>query len=180
MRRYRAEREGMASLMRMSLGGGFPYVILGSFLPVTVGAGIAFTVDAVQNGTKDPGGLLAIWILAGVNVGLMVLVYLWRRHVQRIWTTLLEDASRPFGHQILAGLDEMVAWLNGYWAGPVPLEDLSAGLAFPGVGAVGRRARGAHRAEPHGTQRGTPVYASVFVAAWIRRCTGAGWWMRRR
>ena len=85
MRRYRAEREGMASLMRMSLGGGFPYVIIGSFLPITVGTGIMFTVDAVQHGTKEPGGLLAIWILGSVNVGLMALVYLWRRHVQLGW-----------------------------------------------------------------------------------------------
>ena len=167
MRRYRAEREGMASLMRMSVGGGSAYLIIGSFLPVTVGAAVAFSADALQNGTKEPGGLAMIWALAAFNVGLIALIWLWRRRIQRRWATMIRDASRPFPHRILTNLDDMVAWLNRYWAAPVPHEDLSAGSHLQvSVLAIGELA-GLLVLNPTARSEGTPVYAAVFLAAWI-------------
>ena len=48
LERHRVQRSGMAAVMRRSMGSSIPYVILG-YLPMTLGAAIAATVDGATN-----------------------------------------------------------------------------------------------------------------------------------
>jgi hypothetical protein len=175
MRHYRAEREGAASLMRMSLAGGAPYIIVGSLLPMTVGAAVAFTADALQHDrSSDWPGILALWAVGSVNVGMMAAVFVWRRRVKLRWAAILAEASCRFGHRILTGLDETVAWLNGYWAGPVPLGDLTVGGYFQASMITVGTLPGLIVLNPTSRGEGAPVYAAVFLAAWIPALRGQG------
>jgi hypothetical protein len=175
MRHYRAEREGAASLMRVSLAGGVPYIIVGSLLPMTVGGAVAFTADALQHDrTSDWPGVLALWAVGSVNVGMLVAVFMWRRLVRLRWAAILAEASQPFGHRILTGLDEMVRWLNGYWAGPVPLGDLTVGGYFQASMITVGTLPGLIVINPTSRGEGAPVYTAVFLATWIPTLHGRG------
>lgn len=164
--RHRTERSGMASALRASASNAMPYVILGSWVPLTLFPVIAFTVDAIGKGTAEPG-LVLLWAFAAFNVSLIVFVFLWRRSRRERWAWTLDRATIPFPHRPLVGLDGMVGWLNEHWAGPIALTEISAGPYFGATAIGAREYMGMVVLNPKRFAEGYPGYVSVFIAAWV-------------
>jgi hypothetical protein len=106
-----------------------PYIVIGSFLPMTAIGAIAFTVDFVTNATSDTplGGLLVLWLLALVNGGLLAGIYLFRRARRTKWLGLAREVTARLQGRVITTAPEWVAWLNALWAGPYDITRLLPG-----------------------------------------------------
>ena len=164
--RYRSERTGMAAVMRSSMGNFVPYIVIGSFLPMTLFATLAFTVESVTSGNVEPG-LAALWAVAGINVSALVLVVLWRRAAKERVSVAIESASAPFVHREVEGFDGLIGWLNDHWAGRIELTELSAGPQFKAVSMIVGEFVVMLVLNPAQFARGYPGYAAVYFPAWI-------------
>jgi hypothetical protein len=140
MARHRLERRAMEGAYRRSASPVLPYVVLGSFLPMTAGAAVAFTVDRLTNARSDTpaAGLAVLWLLALANGGAIALVMHLRAARRRRWRAVADGlAARLTGRVSSTGTD-WVAWLNTMWAGPYALTSLLLGPCFHAVtGSVG-------------------------------------------
>jgi hypothetical protein len=126
--RYRAERTGMAAIMGRATVKAGPYIIIGSFVPVTGGATLAMAAQLVIGNEKVPLPAVATMLaLTSLNIGLIAAVYIWRKWNQQRFATAVADLARQFRGQLLPGLPDKVAWLNAYWASPYELHHLSSG-----------------------------------------------------
>jgi hypothetical protein len=117
-----------------------PYIVLGSFLPVTAGGAIAFTVDLLTNDHSDTpaAGLAVLWLIALGNGGAIALIAGFRRERRRRWRGIADAiATRLSGRVWTTGAD-WVGWLNAMWAGPYAITNLLLGPYFHAVtGALG-------------------------------------------
>jgi len=168
MARYRLERRAMEGTYRQSAALVMPYIVLGSFLPMTAGAAIAFTVDLLTNEHSDTpvGGLAVIWLLALANGGAIALLAHLRRERKRRWRAVADGiAARVAGRVWTTGSD-WVGWLNAMWAGPYAITNLFFGPCFHAVtGSLGGFAVGVDldpvpASSEHGSRR-----ADVLLAA---------------
>ncbi len=170
--RYRAERRGMATVIKSSAGNIVPYIVVGSFLPMTFGGAIAFTVDGIQKGKMEPGlGLL--WAIAGANVIPLVFVYLWRRGRRERLRWVAESAAARYVHRTL-DFDGFVAWLNAHWAGPVALTEIYSGAYFHATSMVVGEYLALLVLNPSPIAEAYPGYAVVYLAAWVPAMHGRG------
>lgn len=170
--RHRAERRGMATVIRSSAGNIVPYIVLGSFLPMTLGGAIMFTVDGLSKGKMEPG-IAIIWVLAGVNVVPIVLVYLWRRARRERLAWVAEGAAAPFVHRTL-DFDGFVEWLNAHWAGPVALTEIFSGAYFHATSMVVGEYMALLVLNPNPIAESYPGYAAIYLAAWVPAMHGQG------
>ena len=162
--RYRAERSGMAATLRASAGNIMPYVVVGSFLPLTFGGALAFTASAIHD-DATARGLPGIWALAGVNVAVLAIVVARRRARRARWAHVLAVASHAFVHHPLVGIDGLVDWLNLHWAGPIPLEELYAGALFRASAVVMGDFVGMIAVNPDPLSPRFDPYVAVYLAA---------------
>jgi hypothetical protein len=127
--RYRLERNAMVGMYRWSQVNATPYIVLGSFLPLTVIGAIAFTVDFVSADKSDTplGGLLLLWLMVLLNGGLFVAVYFFRKARRAPWRRLAAELAARFHGRVITRAPEWVAWLNELWAGPYDVARLLAG-----------------------------------------------------
>jgi hypothetical protein len=127
--RYRVERNAMVAMSRWSQAGATPYIVVGSFLPVTVFGTIAFTFDFVFNDKSDTplGGLLLLWLIALFNGSLLGAVYLFRKARRTPWRRLAEELAGRLQGRVITRGPEWVAWLNELWVGPYELARLLKG-----------------------------------------------------
>lgn len=132
LERGRAERRGMTMLSSSSAANIVPYIVLGSFLPMTGFGAISFTISFLMGEDRDTtiGGILAIWTLAFLNVGLLVSVYLFRRHRREGFARVSQTLVARFGGATLADQWAMNAWMDRHWAGLVPFQQLFRGPYF--------------------------------------------------
>ncbi len=165
LERYRTERRGMATLIRSSAGTVVPYFVLGSFLPLTLGGAIVFTVGAVSSGRPEPG-LGILWGMAALNGGAMWLVHVHRRAWRERFARIAELGRAPFGQRPL-GFDGFIGWLNAHWAGPVPLTEIFPGTYFHAVSLVLGEYPGLLVLNPKPLAEEYPGYVAVYLAAWI-------------
>lgn len=172
LERYRAERRGMASVIKSSGGSVVPYIVVGSFLPMTLGAAIMFTVDGLSTGKMEPG-IAILWLLAVLNVAPIVLVYLWRKARRERWAWIVERASAPFVHRAL-DFDGFVGWLNAHWAGPVALTEIFPGAYFQASSLVVGDFVGLVVLNPTPLAESYPGYAAIYLAAWVPAVHGRG------
>ncbi|CAN5171328.1 hypothetical protein BH09MYX1_BH09MYX1_08740 [soil metagenome] len=164
--RYRSERSGFASAMRMSAAGVMGYVVVGSFLPMTLGGAVAFTADGLSKGQLEPG-VGAIWAIAAFNVAILVAIILYRRMKRERWSHLVALTARRFVHRDIVTIDGLVHWLNEHWAGPVPLTEIYAGPYFQASALVLGDYMALVVANPTALADGYPPYVSVYLSAWI-------------
>jgi DNA-directed RNA polymerase subunit RPC12/RpoP len=165
LERYRAERRGMATAIRTSAGAFVPYIVLGSFLPMTLGGAIAFTADGISKDQFEPG-LAALWSIAAVNGGSIALVYVWRRAWADRFGRLAQLANTGFAQQSL-DFDGFIGWLNAHWAGPVPLTEIFSGAHFRAVSLAIGGYPGLLVVNPTPLAEGYPGYIAVYLAARI-------------
>jgi hypothetical protein len=135
MARYRLERSAMSKLYRSSATNVVPYIVLGSFLPMTVGAAIAFTVDLATNERSDTpaAGLAVLWLIALANAGGLALVRWLRQARRRRWRAIADAAALRLSGRVSVTGGEWVDWLNALWAGPYAVASLFAGPCFHAV-----------------------------------------------
>jgi hypothetical protein len=136
--RHRLERNAMVATYRWSQSSTTPYIVVGSFLPVTAGGAIAFTFDILFNDKSDTplGGLLVLWLLVLCNGGLLVAVYYFRKARGAPWRRLAAELAGRFQGRVITRGAEWVAWLNEVWVGPYDVARLLAGPYWHAV--VGR------------------------------------------
>jgi hypothetical protein len=140
MARYRLERKAMEATYRQSASMVLPYIIVGSFLPVTAGGAISFTVDLLTNPHSDTpaAGLALLWLIALVNASVLVLVVHFRRQRRRRWRALADAIATRLTGRVWSTGSEWVAWLNTMWAGPYAITSLLLGPYFHAVtGSLG-------------------------------------------
>jgi hypothetical protein len=135
MARYRLERKAMESTYRKSASMVLPYIIVGSFLPVTAGGAISFTVDLLANPHSDTpaAGLAVLWLIALVNAGVLALVVHFRRQRRRRWRAIADAIAARLTGRVWTTGREWVAWLNAMWAGPYAITSLLLGPYFHAV-----------------------------------------------
>lgn len=165
LERYRTERRGLLQATSSSMGAVIPYVVIGSFLPMTLGIAVVFTVDAIVQGRAEPG-LAALWVLAAINATLLLLVWTWRRDRRERYRVLLAHAVAPFVHHDVADVRGVGAWLDRHWADSVEHAVLGAGPYFASSAFTVGEYAGLVVLNPIGLGRGWDGHVSLFVAAW--------------
>ncbi|GMV19391.1 MAG: hypothetical protein HS104_18310 [Polyangiaceae bacterium] len=168
LERSRAERRGMTALSASSGARSTPYIVIGSFLPMTLLGSVGFTVSFAMGRERGPiGGLFVLWALAGANVGLLGLIYLYRSHRQ----DQLDRALRPLLSRFLAlPLSDawaMNGWLDRHWAGSVPVQQMFRGPYFSAVAGAAQGYPMLVVANPVGASDDYPGFVSVRLAAWL-------------
>jgi hypothetical protein len=167
--RGRSLRRGMATISRISASNATPYIVFGSFLPITVIGSAAFTVDFFVSDKRDTplAGLFLLWGIALFNSSLLGVVYLFRKVRRERWQARIGAVSEPLSASFLAGIDGVNAWLDRHWAGEVPMTQLFPG---PCLLAVAGHAEGYPFqlvANPVGSDENYPGYVIARVAAWL-------------
>jgi len=172
--RSRAERRGMVNLSSSSLGNATPYIIFGSFVPITAIGAVAFTVSWLSGNERDanPMGILVLWALATANVGLLALVYVFRRYRQGRVDGLVGGAARALGGATLADVWAMNGWLDRHWAGSVPYQQVFRGPYFASVEATIESFPVLVVVNPVGASEHYPPFVAARVGAWVSN-TGA-------
>jgi hypothetical protein len=128
IQRYRAERKGMVAAMSRSFAGATPYIVLGSFLPITGGSALVMTGQLLAGDRPPPlAAIAAIGGLASLNVALIALVYTWRSNRKQRVEAALTALARQFGGTLLPGLPGVALWLDAYWAAPYDHKHVCSG-----------------------------------------------------
>jgi len=167
--RHRAERVGMLGMSHASRGNAAIGSILLGVASVPAIAVLSAVVYLGATGRFPPGIQVILWILMTlgvVGVGGAGAHFFWQRHRRRrAWQEALEDLAFQFGGVVSTRLDDLVTWLNRYWAG----------LYEPRYLASGRRS-GAVLVEAFGYQAAVALkldrnradaYVRVLLAAWV-------------
>jgi len=136
MEKYRAERQGYASLQRAGFGPvGTIAMVGGPFLLMTGGGAVAFSYSmCVGDEPYSP----AIFVMWGVTIALILGLALGISTVKRRQQRLRDSVSAlvvSLGGRGLDGLAGVVGWLNSYWAGPIDPYEMMPG-AYYGAGAT--------------------------------------------
>jgi hypothetical protein len=169
LERHRAERRGMAALSGMSAGNATPYIVLGSFLPLTVFGAVGVTATALFGDAKDAplGAVLGLWAFAIANIGLLAGVFVFRDARRRRWQRILTFAIAPFGGNRLHDVHAVVSWLDRHWAGGVPHDELFAGPCYSGAELSAGGYPVCLIMNPVGTTEDYPGLIAVRVGAWL-------------
>ncbi len=135
MARYRLERSAMSTVYRSSMSSVMPYIVLGSFLPMTAGGAVAFTVEMLTSDHPDtpPAGLAVIWLLALANAGALAIVAQRRRTRRQRWRAIADATASGLAGRVSTTGTEWVGWLNSLWAGPYAITSLFTGPCFHAV-----------------------------------------------
>lgn len=167
--RHRAERRGMAALSRMSAGNATPYIVLGSFLPMTLIGAVWATATALFGDAEEApiGAVLGLWAFAAVNLGSIALVYVYRDQRRRRWERIIAFAITPFRGTRLADIHAVVAWLDRHWAGSVPHNELFPGPGFCGAELLAEGYPVSVLVNPVGATEDYPSFIAVRVGAWV-------------
>lgn len=128
VQRHRAERRGMVAAMGRTGANATPYIVLGSFLPMTIGSTVVMAGQLLFGDRPPPlAGIAVLGGIASLNVSLIALVYAWRSHRRQRIASALADLTRQLGGDPLPGLPGVALWLDAYWAAPYELRYLAAG-----------------------------------------------------
>jgi hypothetical protein len=132
MARYRLERNAMSAVYRSSASNVLPYIVLGSFLPMTAGGAVAFTVDLLTSDHLDtpPAGLALLWGIAVLDAGAIAVIVQWRRRRRQRWRRIADATASRLGGRVSTTSTEWVGWLNALWAGPYAITSLFKGPCF--------------------------------------------------
>jgi hypothetical protein len=137
LERYRAERQGMATVQGAGISGTtLTFVVGGSLaLPLVIGT-VAFTAGMLAGSEPYSPGIFLLWAMCLAVVG-AVAGFLWfqKRRRRRIRSGL-EALVRAYQGRILSGLHGTVSWLNEHWAGPIEALDLTKGGYNDSAGLV--------------------------------------------
>jgi hypothetical protein len=167
--RARAERRGMTMLSSSSAANAVPYIVLGSFLPMTLFGSIGFTFSFLMGNEPDTpiGGLALLWLLTFVNAGLIALVYVYRRTRKDRVVALGQALVARFGGAVLADQWAMNNWMDRHWAGLIPMQQMFRGAYFTSVACAVEGYPVLYVLNPVGAAEGYPAFVSLRVSAWL-------------
>jgi hypothetical protein len=164
----RAQRRGMLALSRTSAASIIPYIVFGSFLPMTLGGALAATGEWLLSIDNTPiAAVVVLWAMASLNLGLLALVYAYRRARDENWRTRLARVGSRLGARSLTGIEEVNAWLDRHWASAVPLTNLFPGPCVVAIAATVEGYPVQVVANPVGASQDYPGYLVVRVGAWL-------------
>jgi hypothetical protein len=165
--RYRTEREAMVQIAARTANNALPYLVLGPFSIMITIAAVAFTKELLLGETEArPEGLAILWLFVFGMWGVMLTIFVLRRHRRAQTDAALDHLARQFHGQRLGGIRATAQWLNSFWAGPFGIEQFYVG---PGYGAAALR-MGPYLAlldyNPNGAQN-VKRRVQLLVAAWV-------------
>lgn len=165
----RAERRGMLTVSASSGARIVPYLVVGSFLPITLFGAVAFTISFLAGQEKDTsaGGILLLWALALLNGGLLGLVYLFRRARQARIDALLGGLCARFAGRPLADAWAANAWLDRHWAGSVPMQHMFRGAHYTTAAFTVQGLPALAIVNPVGASEDYPAFVAFRVSAWL-------------
>ncbi|MBW2276566.1 MAG: zinc ribbon domain-containing protein [Deltaproteobacteria bacterium] len=136
MEKYRAERQGYASLRRVGLGPvGTILMVGGPFLLMVGGGSIAFSYSMWVGDDPYSPAIFAMWGLTiALVIGLTIAVSTVKRRQARVRDGVAVLAA-SLGGRGLDGLAGVVGWLNRFWAGPIDPFEMMPGSCY-GAGAI--------------------------------------------
>jgi predicted RNA-binding Zn-ribbon protein involved in translation (DUF1610 family) len=132
MSRYRLERNAMSRVYRSSASRIVPYIVIGSFLPGTLGVALIFTFQFLLGTAADIslGVLLLIWLLALGHVGSLYGIHRFRRYRRNRYQAMTEGVTSILMGHLSTQSSHWVGWLNTFWAGEYPVGKLFVGPYF--------------------------------------------------
>ena len=165
--RHRLERKATSGVYRMSAGNLVPYIVVGSWLPMTGGGALVATISFLTDPRDTP--LLAVamtWTLALINAGILFIVYQFRATRRLRYRLMADVAAGSIAGRVITRTSDWVTWLNAFWAGPYAIARLGVGPYYHAVtgAAAGFPVALAIDAVPLDSQHYEP-HAEVLVAA---------------
>jgi hypothetical protein len=136
MEKYRAERQGYASIQRAGLGPiGTISMVGGPFLLMLGGGTVAFSYSMATGQEPYNPLIFVMWgMTAALVAGLMLAVSSVKRRQRRVREGVSALVA-SLGGRGVDGLLGVVGWLNSYWAGPIDPYEMMPG-AYYGAGAL--------------------------------------------
>lgn len=129
MARYRLERTAMRRVYGSSVGTLVPYIVLGSFLPLSLVGVVMATAEALD-GQLPPVAALLAWTFGACHIGLLFAIYRFRAWRRGRYRCIAEQASSGIGGSVHTESATWVWWLNSFWAGDYPVSQLLKGPYF--------------------------------------------------
>jgi hypothetical protein len=134
MQRHRLERKATSHLRATSAGGIMPYVVVGSWLPMTGGIALVTAISSVTDPHSTPRAAVALTgLLALVNAGVLVLIHRWRAARRQRYRRMADIARADLAGAVITRVSDWVLWLNAFWAGPYAPQRLMVGACFHAV-----------------------------------------------
>jgi hypothetical protein len=131
MSRYRLERNAMSRTYGYSASNIVIYIVVGSFLVPALGGAVVCSIQAASGADDVPlVALLGIWALVMGMVGFLFGVHRFRASRRARFRVMLERAAAQLAGSVHSEFAVWVSWLNTYWNGPYPVQQLFAGPAF--------------------------------------------------
>ncbi len=117
LERYRAERKGMARVLSYSANNYVPFLVMGSLVPPVGFGALAFTWQMFVTGEApfNPA-IFILWGMLAAIIGVPIAYFAYRKTQRRAIHEAMSDLARQFRGVVSAKRDDLVRWLNRYWA----------------------------------------------------------------
>jgi hypothetical protein len=167
LERWRKERSLVAAYQGMGLSGNAVlFMALGPMI-LMLGVGcIAFSWQMATGEEPYSPGIFALWAIWLGCIAVLVGGTWWTRHRKSLVRAACQALAAQLGGHPIETIQQMVGWLNEYWAGPYESRHLS-GVGLYG-GAFGSMEGYAVLAELFGTRdKYRQPRVHLMVAAWV-------------
>jgi uncharacterized Zn finger protein (UPF0148 family) len=178
LERYRAERRGMAQVLSYNVANYVPFLVMGSLLP-TIGFGaLAFTWQMFVTG-EEPfhPAIFVLWAMLAAVVGVPIAFFAYRVAQRRSIHEAMSDLARQFRGVVSRRRDDLVRWLNQYWAAEYETTWLYDGVYFHAAALEVVGFDTLVDFEPHGYRyrgSGYPARLHLVLAAFVPGVTDGG------
>jgi hypothetical protein len=134
LERWRSERSLSASYQAYGVSGGFILMIAMGPLTLCMGAvGFISSWEMVTGEADFDPLIFVLWGMFFGSIGFAVLTMKWLSRRKKTLRQACDTLALQFHGRPIASLQEMVSWLNAYWAAPYPASLLSQGGHYGGA-----------------------------------------------
>ncbi len=131
--RYRLERRSITKTYRSGTANKYPYLIVGSFLVITCTVALVFTFEWLAGDASNAPGPIPMWLPALANVAVLINMRNSRRRRRYRFQTVADELAEQLDGHDTTRVEQWVNWLNRYWVGPYPVNQLFPGPHYHAV-----------------------------------------------
>lgn len=133
MARYRLERRSIAKVYRSGTANKYSYLIVGSFLPITCTVALIATFEWLAGDASNAPGPIPMWLPAVANVAVLIHMRNSRTRRRYRFQTVADELAEQLDGYDATRVEQWVSWLNRYWVGPYPVNQLFPGSHYHAV-----------------------------------------------